>query len=51
MATKGLVGFMKRNSATILTIVGSAGVAATAILAATETPKALRLIEEAKEKK
>ena len=51
MATKGLVGFMKRNSATILTIVGSAGVAATAILAATETPKALRLIEEAKEKR
>ena len=51
MATKGLVGFMKRNSTTILTIIGSAGVAATAILAATETPKALRLIEEAKKKK
>lgn len=51
MATKGLVGFMKRNSATILTCIGAAGVAATAVLSATQTPKALRLIEEAKEKK
>lgn len=51
MATKGLVGFMKRNSATILTCIGAAGVAATAVLSATQTPKALRLIEEAKKEK
>lgn len=43
--------FFKRNSATILTCVGAAGVVATAILTAKATPKALALLEEAKEEK
>lgn len=43
--------FLKRNSATILTFVGGAGVVATAVLAVKATPKALRRIEEAKEEK
>lgn len=43
--------FCKRNSATILTCVGGIGVIATSVSAATATPKAMRLIEEAKREK
>lgn len=43
--------FLRKNSATILTIGGAAGVVATSITAVKATPKALRLIEEAKEEK
>lgn len=43
--------FLKRNSSTILTCLGGVGVVATAVLAVRETPKALRLIESAKEEK
>lgn len=43
--------FLKRNSATILTCVGGAGVVATAVLTAKATPKAKLLLEQAKEEK
>lgn len=43
--------FLKRNSSTILTCVGAAGVIATTVSAVKATPKALLLIEDAKEKK
>lgn len=43
--------FLKRNSSTILTCLGGVGVVATAVLAVRETPKALRLLEQAKEEK
>ena len=43
--------FLKRNSATILTCVGAAGVIATAVTAVKATPKALLLLENAKEDK
>ena len=43
--------FIKRNSATILTCVGGAGVIITSVMAVKETPKALRLIEEAEKEK
>ena len=43
--------FFKRNSATILTCAGGVGVVATAVLTAKATPKAMRLLEEAKEAK
>ena len=43
--------FLKRNSATILTCVGAAGVIATTVTAVKATPKAMRLIEEAKVEK
>lgn len=43
--------FLKKNAPTILTYVGSAGVVATAISAAKATPKAVRLLEAAKEEK
>ena len=43
--------FLKRNSATILTCVGAAGVVATTVTAVKATPKALMLLEEAKEEK
>lgn len=43
--------FIRRNSSTILTVIGAAGVIATTITAVNATPKALRLIEEAKEEK
>ena len=43
--------FIKRNASTILTSLGAAGVLATAIITAKESPKALSLLEEAKEKK
>lgn len=43
--------FWHRNASTILTCVGSAGVVATAILEVKDTPKAMKLIDETKEKK
>ena len=43
--------FLKKNSSTILTCIGAAGVVATTITAVKATPKAVMLIEEAKEEK
>lgn len=43
--------FLKRNSATILTCVGAAGVVATTVTAVKATPKALTLLEKAKQEK
>lgn len=43
--------FLKQNSSTILTCVGAVGVIATAVSAAKETPKALKLLEKAREEK
>lgn len=40
--------FFKKNASTILTIIGAAGVVATAVTAVAATPKAMNLIEEAK---
>lgn len=43
--------FLKRNSSTILTCVGAAGVVVTTVMAVKATPKALTLLEKAKEEK
>lgn len=43
--------FLKRNSATLLTCAGAAGVIATTVTAVRATPKALVLLEDAKEEK
>lgn len=43
--------FLGRNSSTILTIVGGAGVVITSVMAVKATPKALELLEKAKEEK
>lgn len=43
--------FIKRNAATILTGIGAVGVVATAVTAVKATPKAIRLLEEAKVEK
>lgn len=43
--------FLKRNSSTILTSIGAIGVVATSIMAVKATPKAIKLLEEAKEEK
>lgn len=43
--------FLKRNSSTILTWIGAAGVVVTTVSAVKATPKALLLLEEAKEEK
>lgn len=43
--------FMKRNSSTILTCIGAAGVVTTSVMAVKATLKAMTLIEEAKEEK
>ena len=43
--------FLKAHSPTILTVIGSTGVVITAVLAVRGTPKALKLIEEAKNTK
>ena len=43
--------FIKQNASTILTCIGVTGVVATAVMVAKETPKALSLLEDAKEKK
>lgn len=40
--------FFKKNASTILTMLGAAGVVATAVTAVQATPKAMRLIDEAK---
>ena len=44
-------GFVRKNSPTILTIVGTGGVVVTAVMAAKATPKALLLLENAKQEK
>lgn len=43
--------FLSRNASTILTCVGGVGVVATTVLAVKATPKAVRLLENAKEEK
>lgn len=43
--------YLKRHSSTILTCVGALGVIATAVTAAKSTPKAMRLLEKAKDEK
>lgn len=43
--------FFKRNASTLLTCVGGAGVVATSIMAVKATPKAMALLEQAKEEK
>jgi hypothetical protein len=43
--------FFKRNSSTVLTCMAGVGVVVTAIMAAKATPKALALVEEAKDEK
>lgn len=43
--------FIKRNAPTILTVAGGVGVVTTSVMAAKATPKAVRLLEEAKEEK
>lgn len=43
--------FVKRNASTILTCVGGVGVVTTSVMAVKATPKALALIEEAKQEK
>ena len=43
--------FLKKNASTILTCAGGVGVIATSVMAVTATPKALALLENAKEKK
>ena len=43
--------FFKRNASTILTCVGGLGVAATAVVAVKETPKAMQVIEKKTEEK
>lgn len=43
--------FLKRNSSTVLTCIGGAGVVATAVMAVKATPKAITLLEQAKEEK
>ena len=43
--------FFKRNGSTILTVIGGVGVVATSVLAVKATPKAISLLEEAREEK
>ena len=43
--------FADRNASTILTVTGSVGVAATSVMAVKATPKALKLIDQAREEK
>ena len=43
--------FLKRNSSTILTCIGAAGVIATSVLAVKATPKAMALLEQSEEEK
>lgn len=43
--------FFKRNVSTILTCIGGIGVVATAVVAVKDTPKAMQIIERAKEEK
>lgn len=48
---KGTQIFLKKHSPTILTVLGSTGVIITAVLAVKGTPKAMKLLEEAKNDK
>ena len=43
--------FLKRNSSTILTVIGATGMVATTVLAVSATPKVMRLLEEAEKEK
>lgn len=43
--------FLNRNGSTILTCLGGVGLIATSVMTATATPKAIRMIEEAKNEK
>lgn len=43
--------FMKRNASTILTTIGGAGVITTSVMAVKATPKAMLILEQAKEEK
>lgn len=43
--------FLRRNSSTILTCVGAVGVVATSVMAVKATPRALALVEKAKDEK
>lgn len=43
--------FVKRNASTILTVTGGVGVVATTVMAVKATPKAITLLEKAKEEK
>ena len=43
--------FLGRNASTILTVIGGIGVVGTAVLAAKATPKAMALVEDAREEK
>lgn len=43
--------YLKRNSSTILTCVGAVGVVLTAVTAAKATPKAIKILEKAREEK
>ena len=43
--------FLRRNSSTILTCVGAVGVVTTSVMAVKATPKALTLLEKAKQEK
>ena len=48
---RGLNVYLRKNSSTILTCVGAIGVVATSIMAIKATPKAMVLLEKAKEEK
>ena len=48
---RGSMIFLKNNASTILTCAGGAGVIATSVMAVKATPKALALLENAKEEK
>lgn len=48
---KSLISILKKHSSTLLSCIGTAGVIATAIAAGRDTPKALTLLERAKEDK
>lgn len=43
--------FLKRHSSTMLTTIGAIGVVATAVIAVKNTPKALRILDEAEQEK
>lgn len=43
--------FLRKHSSTILTVIGAAGVVATTVLAVRATPKALKLIEDEKQRR
>lgn len=49
MKMKNVKMFFKRNASTILTYAGGVGVIATAVVAVKDTPKAIKIIEQAEE--